>query len=190
MVEEQGGARGTRVHAPELDWNQVHETVLMLELAAGQIAAAMQESNAPVNTLTGGFTSLVVLLERIQSVLSSLPETPENVALKRDLLGSTDEVNCIVQQSVVAFQFYDKLSQRLDHVSHGLGQLAALVGDLQRVLEPREWAALQQSIRSRYSTPEEIAMFEAVLAGVPVQEALQQFMEEKREVAASNIELF
>lgn len=189
MAEEQS-MRGTRVHAPDLDWSQVRETVLMLELAAGQIAAAMHESNEPVNVLTGGFTSLASLLTRIQASLDALPDTPENAVLKQELLGSTGEVNAVVTQSIVAFQFYDKLSQRLDHVGHALAKLSDLVADRSRLFNPEEWKSLQQAIRSRYSTLEEVAMFEAVLAGMPVQEALQQFMAERREHATSNIELF
>jgi hypothetical protein len=189
MAEEQN-MRGTRVHAPDLDWSQVRETVLMLELAAGQIGAAMHESNDSVNVLTNGFTSLASLLTRIQGALDALPDTPENAVLKQDLFGSTGEVNAVVTQSIVAFQFYDKLSQRLDHVGLALGKLSDLVADRSRLFSPDEWKGLQQAIRSRYSTQEEVAMFEAVLGGVPVQEALQNFMTERREQAASNVELF
>lgn len=189
MAEEQN-TRGTRVHSPDLDWSQVRETVLMLELAAGQISAAMHESNEPVNVLTNGFTSLASLLARIQHSLDALPDTPENATLKQELLGSTSEVNNVVMQSIVAFQFYDKLSQRLDHVGHALAKLSDLVADRSRLFNPEEWRTLQQAIRSRYSTVEEVAMFEAVLAGVPVQEALQRFMAERKEHSASNIELF
>jgi hypothetical protein len=189
MAEDQN-MRGTRVHAPDLDWSQVRETVLMLELAAGQIVAAMHESNEPVNVLTEGFTSLASLLARIQASLGALPDSSENTALKQELLGSTGEVNAVVAQSIVAFQFYDKLSQRLDHVGHALARLSDLVADRSRLFNPEEWKSLQDAIRSRYSTTEEVAMFEAVLAGVPVQEALHRFMTERREHAASNIELF
>ncbi len=189
MAEEQR-TRGTQVHSPSLDWSQIRETVLMLELATGQIGAALHESNAPVNTLTEGFTSLASLLTRIQTALGALPDSPENAALKQELLGSTSEVGGVVQQSVVAFQFYDRLSQRLDHVCHALSRLSELVSDASRRFSITEWAALQESIRTRYSTPEEIAMFEAVLSGMPVQEALRQFVEERREQSANDVELF
>lgn len=189
MAEEQN-MRGTRVHAPDLDWSQVRETVLMLELAAGQISAAMHESNAPVNVLTSGFTSLASLLNRIQSSLDALPDMPENASLKQELLGSTGEVNAVVAQSIVAFQFYDKLSQRLDHVGHALGRLSDLVADRGRLYNPEEWKVLQQAIRSRYSTAEEVAMFEAVLAGTSVQDALQDFVAGRKDIAANDIELF
>jgi len=189
-VAEEQKTRGTQVHSPSLDWSQIRETVLMLELATGQIGAALNESNAPVNTLTEGFTSLATLIARIQTSLDALPETPENDVLKHALLGSTGEVSSVVQESVVAFQFYDRLSQRLDHVCHALSRLSELVSDASRRFSITEWAALQDTIRAHYSTPEEIAMFEAVLSGMPVQEALQQFVAERREKTANDVELF
>lgn len=189
MAEEQN-MRGTRVHTPDLDWSQVRETVLMLELASGQINAAMHESNLSVNVLADGFTSLVALLQRVSTSLEALPDTPENVHLKADLRASTGEVAEIVHRSIVAFQFYDKLSQRLDHVCHGLAGLSDLVADRARLFSPEEWVALQQNIRSKYSTREEVAMFEAVLAGIPVPEAIEKFMAERKEAAGNDIELF
>lgn len=189
-MAEEPNTRGTRVHSPDLDWSQVRETVLMIELAAGQISAAMHESNEPVNVLTSGFTSLASLLARIRASLDALPDTPENALLKQELLGSTGEVNAVVTQSIVAFQFYDKLSQRLDHVGLALSKLSALVADRSRLFNPEEWKVLQQAIRSRYSTREEVAMFEAVLSGMPVQEALQIFVADRKERASNDIELF
>ena len=43
---------------PISDWSQVRETVLMLELAAGQVEAAMRDSNYSVEVLTDTFTSM------------------------------------------------------------------------------------------------------------------------------------
>ncbi|HTJ97177.1 MAG TPA: hypothetical protein VL381_06885 [Rhodocyclaceae bacterium] len=189
MAEEKN-TRGTRVHAPDLDWSQVRETVLMLELAAGQIDAAVHESNTSVNVLTEGFTSLASLLGRISKALDALPDSPENAALKQELLGSTGEVGEVMQRSIVAFQFYDKLSQRLDHVCHGLSKLSDLVADRGRLFNPDEWKNLQHAIRARYSTPEEVLMFEAVLGGMSVEDAIQQFIANRKDHGGSDIEFF
>jgi len=53
-----------------------------------------------------------------------------------------------------------------------------------------DWSALQQRIRARYSMPEEIEMFEAVLLrGLSVEEAIRGFME-KMNRKSDDIELF
>ena len=70
----QGEMRGTRAAAPDLDWSQVRETVLMLELAAGQVDAAMRDSNSSVDTLMDTFTSMADTLATIDVALGTLPE--------------------------------------------------------------------------------------------------------------------
>jgi len=95
----------------------------------------------------------------------------------------------MVQQSIIAFQFYDKLSQRLTHVCHSLAAMNDLVADRGRLYSPNEWVALQEKIRSKYTTAEEHALFDAVMDGVPVQEALDRYMSSMKD-KGDDIELF
>jgi len=185
--------RGTRAHAPDLDWSQIRETVLMLELAAGQVAAAMRESNASVEVLMDTFTSMATTLKTIQAALATLPDTVGNGMVKGEIEASTGQVAAKVHQAIIAFQFYDKLVQRLDHVDASLGLLSELVGNQARLYNPQEWAALQAQIQSKYTMIEERAMFDAVMHGTPVHEALEHYMAVRmQEVQASGgeIELF
>lgn len=189
----QQAVRGSRASAPDLDWSQVRETVLMLELAAGQVEAAMRDSNASVEVLTDTFTSLAETLQIIEAAVGTLPDTVGNGLVKSEIENNTRLVTSKVHQAIVAFQFYDKLVQRLDHVCHGLAGLSELVADRRRLYDPEEWQALQNSIRTKYTMVEESAMFEAVLGGMPVREALDQYMAERmKEVESSGgeIELF
>jgi hypothetical protein len=181
--------RGTRVRSPELDWNQVHETMLMLELAAGQIDAAMTESSSSVDVLTGSFTTMAGYLQSIRSTLAALPDDGALAGRKTELLGAAGHVDGMAQQAIIAFQFYDKLSQRLTHVCHSLAELSGLVADPERVFVRDEWIRLQEAIRSKYTSTEEREMFEAVLAGVPVQEVLRNFVSDMRN-KGDDIEFF
>ena len=63
--------RGTSAHSPDLDWSQVRETVLMLELAVGQIDAAMKEGNSSVEVLTDSFTSMAGYMRMMGDALDS-----------------------------------------------------------------------------------------------------------------------
>ena len=182
-------ARGTRAHRPDLDWSQVRETVLLLELAAGQIEAAMKDGNSSVEVLTDSFTSMAGYVRMLSGPLEALPETPENADTKAALVHHAEQVGQMVQRSIIAFQFYDKLVQRLAHVGHSLGALSDLVADQGRLFNPLEWRALQEKIRSKYSTREELEMFETVMAGVPVKEALARYKAEMRD-KGDDIELF
>lgn len=179
--------RGSTAHAPDLNWSQVRETVLMLELATGQIEAAMKDSNASVDVLTNSFTSMAGYMKMITDAVAALPE--ESVQ-REGLVGASEQVSGMVHQAIIAFQFYDKLVQRLAHVSHSMGALSELVADQRRIFSPYEWVALQEKIRSRYSTVDEVAMFEAVLGGTPVSEAIEQYVDRMKDKGGDDIELF
>lgn len=182
--------RGTRAHMPDLDWSQVRETVVMLELCAGQIEGAMTDSNRSVEVLTGSFTAMADSMATISGTLDQLPDAGAAGEAKGELQAVAQNVSGMVHQAIIAFQFYDKLVQRLAHVTHGLAELSALVSDNARLFNPAQWRALQEQIRSRYTMREEQAMFDAVMNGVPVKDALEQFMAEMHRKADDDIELF
>lgn len=185
--------RGSRAHSPDLDWSQVRETVLMLELAAGQVDAAMRDSNSSVQTLTDTFTSMADTLNTIDVALGSLPDTIGNGMVKAEIQENARQVAQKMHQAIIAFQFYDKLVQRLDHVCHSLSGLSGLVSDTGRLYNPQQWSALQELIRSKYTMAEERDMFDAVMAGATVEEALKHYMTARMqqvEDSGGEIELF
>ncbi|MFN7781554.1 MAG: hypothetical protein ACK5PG_02305 [Lysobacterales bacterium] len=182
--------RGTRVRIPDPNWDKMRETVLMMELAVGQIEGAMRDSDSSVQVLTDTFTVMAKHMGTIAADAGSLPDEGELGEIKRRMSGAAAQVTGMVHQSIIAFQFYDRLVQRLSHVSHGLEWLAEVVSNEERATTPEEWLALQEKIRARYSMPEEVEMFEAVLLhGKTVQRALAEFME-KMKNKGDDIELF
>ncbi len=188
-MAEMDSPRGTTAHSPDLGWSQVCETVLMLELSAAQIEAAMRESNGSVDVLTASFTNMAETLRAITDTLNAAAAT-DDAATRGRLLSAAGEVSGMVNQAVVAFQFYDKLAQRLGHVTHSLGDLATLVADQRRIYNPQEWVELQGRIRAKYTTADERAMFEAVMAGTPVGEAIAHYVDAMKHKPADDIELF
>jgi len=189
MTNPIGNPHGTHAHSPDLDWSQIRETVLMIELAAGQIEAAMKDSNSSVEVLTDTFTTMAGYMRMINDTIAALPETEATSETRATLLGATENVSSMVHKAIIAFQFYDKLVQRLGHVNHSLASLSTLVNDESRIYSPYEWVALQEKIRSKYSMREETEMFEAVLSGASVQEALDMFMSKMKD-RSDDIELF
>ena len=183
------GKGGACVHKQDVNWSQVRETTLMLELATGQIEAAMKESNASVDILTDSFTTMAGYLGMISSTVGSLPDDGAVGETKKNVLEAANHVTGMVHQSIVAFQFYDKLTQRLAHVSHSLAALNELVGDESRVFSPQEWVVLQEKIRAKYTSVDECAMFDAVIGGMSVHEALAQYVTEMKD-NGGDIDLF
>lgn len=181
---------GTRAHTPDLDWSQVRETVLMLQLSVGQIEAAMREGNNSVDVLTQSFTSMAEYLRTMSSDVVELPDNLECAALKQQLAANAGQLTSMVQRAIIAFQFYDKLVQRLSHVSNSLDGLSHLIREPGRLYNPEEWANLQGIIRARYSTAEELKMFEAVMQGASVAEALEVFQRNQQKQSDGDVELF
>ena len=176
---------------PDLDWSQVRETVRMLSLAVAQIEMAMNQSDDSIGALTTTFTAMVEQTQKISAAAENITieGNEEPVA---EIQGQCAELSNSVNHSIVAFQFYDKLTQRLDHVNHSLNDLAELVSDQARLYNPNEWMGLQGNIRSRYSMVEEQEMFDALLNGATIEEALEVCREKVNEVAnsADQIEFF
>jgi len=172
-----GSYGGTRVYHSDLDWSQIHETVLMLELAAAQIMAAMRDSDRSINTLGSSFTGMATHMKAIEDEIRQLPDLPEIAASKKTLEHASNQVGEMVNEAVVAFQFYDKLAQRLFHVVDGLSGLSEVVAEPDKLYMSSEWIGLHDRIRSKFSTAEEHAMCEAVLHGMPIHTALERYLE-------------
>lgn len=164
--------RSTAEH-PDLDWSQVRETVMMLYLAVAQIEVSMSEGDDSVNSLTDSFTSMAGSVQTIEMAAGDLPDTEELRAIRETILHTCSTVSGKMAASIVAFQFYDKLNQRLAHVTHSLSALADLVSAPGRLYNPYEWRGLQEKIKSKYSMREELAMFDAIVRGASVKDALE-----------------
>lgn len=194
MIEVQGST----ARNPDLDWSQVRETILMLALAVAQIEMSMRDSDGSVEVLSNSFTSMVGQVKMIERTAAALPDTPEAADVKTTIVDNCAVIGETMHTAIVAFQFYDKLTQRLSHVASSLGTLADLVSDVRRLYNPYEWLGIQEKIKSRYTMEEERLMFDAMMEGKSVKQALAIYMramEEKRQKVAAgsdeeDIELF
>lgn len=184
-------SKNSMAERPDLDWSQVRETVRMLSLAVAQIDMALCQSDDSIGALTNSFTEMVQQTKNIEKAAEKV-SGDENADAVAEIQEMCSLVTSNVHHSIVAFQFYDKLTQRLDHVMHALNSLGDLVADQSRLYNPNEWIGLQGVIRGRYSMVEEQAMFDALLSGASVEEALEICRERVNHITSSedDIELF
>lgn len=175
---------------PDLDWSQVRETILMLNLAVAQIEMAMRDSGGSVEVLADTFTSMYGNIMAMVEAAGELPDSP----IKANLTQSGQAVSGQMQQAIVAFQFYDRLSQRLSHVCRSLENLVGIVNNPAQLYNPSAWYSLQQKIRAKYTMEDEKLMFDTLLATGDVDEALKQYVARKHPSADSHqdvdVELF
>lgn len=191
MVELKLNAGPSVAQAPDLDWSQVRETVRMMELAAAQINLAMRDGDDSIGALSNSFTSMLGNVDAISSALDGMECDDASRMACQTMKNNCNQVKEQMQLAIVAFQFYDRLSQQLAHVVHSLDSMGNLVGDSTRLYNPFEWKGLQETIRSRYSMQEEQEMFDALLSGSSVEEALS--ICEKKKAArdvSDDVELF
>ena len=178
---------------PDLDWSQVRETVSLLRLAAAQVDFSMRDGERSVNALTDSFTAMAESVATLEAGTQQLFEQHE---VDDDLKASVTEhcaaVAAKTTQAIIAFQFYDKLTQRLDHVVGSLSKLGSLVSDSNRLYSPREWQHLQETICAKYTMAEERELFEAIMRGEDVQAVLDRMHQLTDQVSSTedDIELF
>ncbi|CDI01242.1 MAG: hypothetical protein WAU60_13780 [Candidatus Competibacter denitrificans] len=184
----QDSLSGSTARNPDLDWSQIRETILMLALSVAQIEMSMRDSDGSVEVLSNSFTSMAGQVKMIERTAASLPESAETTEARAAIIENCASVGDMMRSAIVAFQFYDKLTQRLNHVTSSLGSLADLISDVRRLYNPYEWLGMQEKIRSRYTMEEERLMFEAIMQGKTIKQALVlyvQAMEEKKHKTGS-----
>ncbi|CAG7856051.1 hypothetical protein MCAMS1_00397 [biofilm metagenome] len=154
---------------PDLDWSQVRETIKLLNVSAAQVDIILQESESSVNTLTESFTDIVDSMQTITTHLLAL----EASGMKDEVLDCCSETQGKIQAAIIAFQFYDRMQQCLQHVTSNLRGLSKLVEAPERLYNPTEWHNFQKQIRSRYTMESEKMMFDAILQGKSVADAIE-----------------
>jgi prolyl oligopeptidase PreP (S9A serine peptidase family) len=93
---------------------------------------------------------------------------------KDEALECCSETNAKIQAAIIAFQFYDRMQQCLQHVTSNLRGLSKLVENPERLYNPNQWHEFQNQIRSRYTMESEKMMFDAILQGKSVDDAIAE----------------
>lgn len=175
---------------PDLDWSQVRETVRMLFLTVAQIEIALRESDDSVQHLTKAFTTMMSYENVIALAVEELPDSEQTKVIRDTIRHNTKKVSKEMQGAIMAFQFYDKLTQRLSHVSSSVESLSDLVSDTSKIYNPFEWKDLQTKIKSRYSMREEHEMFDSVMQGGDIREAVRKYNDAHKDDLQDDVEFF
>lgn len=165
------------------NWCQMRETVLLINVAVARIEHAMMEGNDSFTTLSESFVEIVNSANQITHAENNL----ENSAAKLRIDENCKDISQRVESSIIAFQFYDKLSQRMALISKTLNSLTEILNDPNKTNVQDEWKKLQNVIRSKYTLDADQQMFDDVLNGMPIKEALAAAIETTTE---DDIEFF
>lgn len=173
----------------EPDVDAASEIARLLDLAAAQINLAARESDPAVAVLTDVFSNIV---ERSESVANGVRRIQDRAAnVERDgLQAISGQLSADTQSALVALQFYDRLTQRLRHVSDSLEMLSALARNKHRLNSPSEWEKLKQTLRQSYSGETEKTLFDAVMGVTATADATPQAGNPGKAELPAAVELF
>lgn len=163
---------------PDLNWSQIRETISLLCLAMAQVETTLNDSSKDVSTLTTAFTHLASDAKKLGDVCRKLENPEDFSSAKPEILSMTDSISQEMGMAIVAFQFYDRLSQKLGHVNDSLAHLGELIGDSSRLYNPSEWLKIQNEIKTNYTMECERIMFDLIMKGATIKEALELYKHE------------
>ncbi|BCE02245.1 hypothetical protein [Marinicellulosiphila megalodicopiae] len=153
-------------HAPSDDvWNYTNDTIRLLSLSVVQIKSILTDGGESVSELTDSFIHIAYKINKLLSDVDELTSNPEDLT----------EVHEKIQQGIVAFQFYDRISQRLDHVSNSLNQLTHIISDKDKRNQPETWINLQKGIKRKYTMESERVVFDKIMDGDSIENALEAY---------------
>ena len=167
-------------------WTPEQQIARMLLLCEAQMESALSESDVAVDELIKSFKGLI----EAGQALGTQNEAQGEAA---DLAQQLDALRKQTAAAVVAFQFYDKLMQRLGHVRYSLSALAMFVCDREKAHERDQWRRLFSTLRRLYRTEDERELFKLMVEGASAEEArehIQQSTLTLRAGPTGEIELF
>lgn len=161
--------------------------LVLLQLAAAQLALSLEETEKPFNDLTKLFLEIVEHHRTIDKLLQEKPSP--NIELLHQLHKQTEQK---VKISVVDFQFYDRMSQRLRHILSNLQQAILVLGDIEAFKDEKVWLQIFEGIEESYTMQEEKELYLAIKQGEGFESAVEKLINKTKAVDAieEDIELF
>ncbi|MGC3980721.1 MAG: hypothetical protein QM808_05625 [Steroidobacteraceae bacterium] len=152
--------RNTLASAAPVSWSPQQQTARMLALCEAQMEAATQDSDAAVDVLAKAFTDLIGAVRELNSLSKTgVGDTTRNM---EEINNRCTTLSNQMASAIVAFQFYDKLSQRLGHVRYSLSTMALFICDRSNSQRPEHWEKLLGTLGRLYRTAEERAIFDSI----------------------------
>ena len=160
---------------------------MLLQLAAAQLSLSLQETEKPFNDLSKLFLEIVQHHRQIDELLQQKP-LPDIQKL-HELHKKTEEK---VKNSVMDFQFYDRMSQRLHHILNNLQQAILVLNNTADFQDDNQWKKIFDSIEQSYTMREEKDLYLAIKQGEGFESAVQRLIQKSHEKSAieGDIELF
>lgn len=167
-----------KTSAEQDSWHYTEDTLKMLSVSVAQIQSTLNDGGESVDELTSSFVDLAETFHNLMTHKTDIDHT--------DLVGIRHQI----EHAIVAFQFYDRISQRLDHVSNSLMQMSDIIADPAQRQDPEVWQTFQQHNQAKLTMESERQLFADILNGVPIDEAIANTRNKRDADSDDSIELF
>lgn len=168
------------------------ELNLFLSLASGEIKVSMKDASTVVQKLTATFMEMVNDVHKIKIAAEKMQTNDgEHAASKTEIIQLCDQYLNKVEAGTVGFQFYDKMTQRLQHTSGNIKRLMLMTERPNALFDKNSWEQLKENIEKSYNMEEDRALFHALMNGDSIQNAIKLATEIKEKQQKENkIEIF
>ena len=165
----------------------------LTRLAAAQIQVGISEADESVNQLTDSFTDIVNQDRMLRELVETLPEDSEVLPIKQSITSQSSALGANVRNSIIAFQFFDRMCQRLEHSIDCLKELSAIEeSNFQQHIDEIE--RLKSKIYKSYTMEEERALYDEILTKSDFDQAINAYLVKRNNKADEDddddIELF
>ena len=170
-------------------WTPEQQIAHMLQLCEAQMESALSESDLAVEQLVQSFAAVI----EAGQALTVANDQQSSQAGAGNLSQHLEAMKRQTAAAIVAFQFYDKLTQRLGHVRYSLSALALFVCDRAKAGEREQWCRLFSTLRRLYRTEEERQIFTMMVDGASAEQAREHIHQTTltlRTDAAGEVEIF
>lgn len=164
-----------------LTLEELRKAILALNLSVAQIDLSMTEGSYSVDALIDSFNFMREGLESIRNHVVN-DDVSDLMILKSHVLSESNLLSDKVSSSIIAFQFYDRLSQRLHHVSDSLSSLSDIIGSENQIIDETVWQSFIEKMAKYAAMREEHELFELIFTqGLSSNSAIEKMKIKMRE---------
>lgn len=155
------------------------EAAKLLLLCTTQLDLSIKQSDNDILMLSQVFQELAKICAQLEN----------NEAHSTTLNALHQQIQQNVNNGVIAFQFYDRLTQQLAHIEQGMAELSQLIQDSENLADEDKWLSLRNHLKECYSMESEHQIYQAIMEGKTKEQALDIYQQTKQSIN-DDVELF
>ncbi len=180
---------------------QVRETVQMFKVSVALIEHSLSGGEHPVRKMIDQLSDQVSFSAKLRSQLRVLFEPKADVEPgdhvseaevelpKEQIVPQWKTLDHTLDEAIVAFQDFDRISQQLDHIGNNLNKTANLLNNPERSHDESEWNHLREDMRENFVMMDAQVVYDAIMDGEGKEAALRK-ADQVRKDSKDNFEMF